>query len=81
MFNTAVDLSCEDEGVPEDCTSTAGQIEACFKANVDQSTSVFDDVPNCDALTEATELPDVEEDLELPAACDTVLDNCPEVLD
>src|SRR6187399_2539873 len=60
---------CSLEEAPADCTSTVGEIEACFKATVDLSVSIFEDVPSCDDLTEDTELPVVES--ETPAACET----------
>lgn len=72
---------CSIEEAPEDCTSTVGEIEACLKATVDLSVSLFKNVPSCDDLTEDTELPVLDDELDTPAACETVEDNCPEVLE
>ena len=81
-FDTDTEQSdCSIEEAPADCTSTVGEIEACLKATLDLSVSLFEDVPGCDELTEDTELPVVDDELDMPAACETVEENCPEVLE
>lgn len=72
---------CGDEEVPSDCSSTVGEIEACFKASIDQSIAMFSDVPGCDELSEDTEPPDMAEEPESPEVCKTVEENCPEALE
>lgn len=81
-FETDTEESdCSLEEAPADCTSTAGEIEACYKATVDLSTSLFADVPGCDELTEDSELPELEDELDTPAACESVEDDCPELFE
>jgi len=72
---------CGDEEVPSDCSSSVGELEACLKAEVDQGVAAFNDIPDCDEIGPDTEPPTFEEDPPLPAACETVEENCPEALE
>lgn len=72
---------CSGEEAPTDCTSTVGEIEACFKATMDEGIANLSSAPSCDDLTMDSELPDASLGFEWAAKCDTVEENCPEVLE
>lgn len=72
---------CSDEEAPADCTSTVAEIETCMKTTIDDGIATLTSVPSCDRVTMDTELPDVTAAFEFAAECETVEENCPEVLE
>lgn len=74
---------CTSGEVPEECSSTVGEIEACLKDTVDMSFAMFTEVPDCGSLTRDLLESEEEEpgEPEMPASCETVQENCPEVFE
>jgi len=69
---------CSETEVPDDCSSTVGEVEACFKAQVDQFSAIIGDLPSCSEISADSEPPDLEAEIE---ECETVEENCPEALE
>lgn len=72
---------CSSPDVPQECSSTVAEIEACFTARIDQYVSPFFAAPACDELGDAPDIPHLDEGLEVPEMCEPVRKNCPEVLE
>jgi len=73
------EIDCSDTSVPEDCSATVGQLEACVKATLDQPIDAISNVPSCSGVNENTEVPSLDDiGEEMPAECQVVEDNCPE---
>lgn len=60
------------------CTATVGEVEACFKAQVDQFSGLLGDLPSCSEVSEDTEPPDLEAEIE---ECVDLEDTCPAALE
>ena len=76
------EIDCSDTSVPDDCSATVSEIEACLKAIVDLPMEVLSGVPSCSAINEDTEVPVLDEiGEEMPAECERLEDSCPEILE
>lgn len=73
-------IDCAMAEVPDDCSSTAGELEACYRALLDQPSKMIADLPSCSEIDADTEAPSFNVEQEVPAACKTVEKNCPEFL-
>jgi len=69
---------CSDTEVPADCSSTVGEVEACFKAQIDTFSAMIADLPSCSEISADSEPPDLDQEIE---ECETVEENCPEALE
>ena len=72
------ETDCADEEVPDNCSSTVGEIEACFKAEADTFSAILGDLPSCSEISEDTEPPDLDAEIE---ECETVEENCASALE
>lgn len=75
------DTDCANEPPLEECTSTVGELEVCGKAYLDEGLSWITDAPACDQLTEDTERPEAPAESPSPEECESVEENCPQILE
>lgn len=71
------EIDCSDTSIPDDCSATAGEIEACLKATIDMPMDALSSLPSCSAVNADTEVPSLDFAEETPAECELLEDKCP----
>lgn len=71
------DMDCTDVEIPENCTATVGELEACLQSMVDLQKQAFSSL-SCDDTESYLSLMEEFEDFQTPE-CDVIMTKCPDM--
>ncbi|NLE86511.1 MAG: hypothetical protein GX607_08950 [Myxococcales bacterium] len=72
--------TCDDLSVPEECSASVEEIERCIKDSIDETLTMFTDLPACGSITRDFLANYTGPEPQAPASCASLEETCPEAL-